>query len=208
MLAFVDANGDGKWELGETGLSMPLILVGASIHRDLSTKPVNKVSYTRLPQDLNQSWSQSLVDEGPLAFANGVPSTTCGTALGFGLANCAVVFAVEVDLVGGGNDGARGTSRVYGGWVQNAPTPNVVVEYQNNHEDVWVFASGVPQGHWPYLFPGDQPTLLGGPLLDTVNAQAGTGGNSSLLSTSQQGIVTDAMLNVAPTRRRRSANEP
>ena len=179
-LAFIDTNGNGRWDAGETGMSLPLILVQATVHRNLSSTPQPSVSYNRVT-DANGAWAESRIRTGAL----------CGTANGLDLRLCPVMLAAEVDLVGGGNAGPRGTGQVYGGWVQNLGTPNVIATYQNNHQDVWVFAGNRAATQTPGLFLQNDPSpqVLPGPLLDDINPAPGTGGNTSLMSPSQQDVL-------------------
>ena len=113
--------------------------------------------------------------------------------------DCGAVLAAEVDLVGGGNDGLRGAAQVFGGWVQDIATPNTIGVYQNNHQDVEIFASNVSATKDPpYFLPNPPendpaPIIVMGPLIDwnkPANLQPATGGNSSVMSTGQQDKIT------------------
>jgi hypothetical protein len=111
--------------------------------------------------------------------------------------SCAVLLQAEVDLTGGGPDGRRGIGQVFAGWAQdlNYPSGSSGI-YQTNHAATEVFASNVPPPpHDPQTFypvgayspnrADDDPAVLTGPLLDSVAAAPGSGGNSSLLSVRQ-----------------------
>jgi hypothetical protein len=114
---------------------------------------------------------------------------------------CAVWLAAEVNLVGGGLDGHVGTSSVYGGWVQNVTSDAEGAIYQNGHLGTFTIASNVPGNELflpalagPPARPADPapiPINPPFPLLDSVGygfsaplPVIGTGGNSSLMSTS------------------------
>ena len=91
---------NGQRENNEVGVSLPLILVQATVHRNLSYNPVPVVSYTILRDQVANTWSSSLVSAG----------TLCGNVPGLFIISCGAVLAAEVDLVGGGNDGLRGAA--------------------------------------------------------------------------------------------------
>jgi len=197
VLAFVDANRNGRWDLGETGLALPLVLVQASLHRNLTLNPVTVVSY-RPTGDPSGKWNLSTVAAGGTLS----PAGACGFNPGQSTAGCAVILAAEIDFLGGSGDGLRGATQVFGGWVQTV-NPDVTGFYQNNHKDVIVFASNVPASHPPFFLPNPPttdpaPLLIAGPLLDSLSAQPGTGGNSSLMPSSQQGLVPVQLLGATP----------
>jgi hypothetical protein len=186
VLAYSDTNLNGQWDPGETGLTMPVILVKATLTQNLSSIPhPDNVAYARVSGG-GEPWGQSVVRAGFLA------GCTQGS-----VANCAVQLSAEVDLVGGGADGRRGVDQVFGGWVQDLSTlAGLSGTYQNNHLDTEVFASNVPPPpHAPNMFypigayspngPDPDPQVIIGPLLDTLNPAPGVGGNSSLLGFSQ-----------------------
>jgi hypothetical protein len=66
VLAFIDSNVNGQRENNEVGVSLPLILVQATVHRNLSYNPVPVVSYTILRDQVANTWSSSLVSAGTL----------------------------------------------------------------------------------------------------------------------------------------------
>lgn len=197
ILVCVDANLNNQCDPGETGITMPVILVQATLHKNLSgvvpvnaqTDPGGYVNYFPLPG----TWTQSGVQAGS-GFACG--QTT--TYLQFYLSYCAVLLAAEVDLLGGGGDGTRGVGQVYAGWVQDAAAPTSIKgTYSSSpptvsHYDTYIFASNGSATHDNgYFYPNPPsndppPIMLAGPLLDTNQANPGTGGNSSLLATSTQ----------------------
>jgi hypothetical protein len=173
-------------------LTIPVILVQATLHQNLSDTPQPEygiMSYIR-----NGSWDSSTAQAG---------YPTC--ILPGGSTDCAVRLSAEVDLVGGGADGLRGVDQVFGGWAQNLISPaGISGVYQNNHLDTEVFASNVPPPpHNPAIFyPAGQyskkgdpnPQIINGALLDSINPAPGVGGNSSLLSNSKYQDATTAPL--------------
>jgi hypothetical protein len=185
VLAYIDTNQNGQWDPGETGLTMPVILVKATLNQNLSKIPhpdyilYNKVSVEGDP------WGQSVVQAG----------FTAGCSAGSS-DDCAVILSAEVDLIGGGQDGRRGVDQVFGGWAQDLGTlAGLGGGYQNNHLDTEVFASNVPppphdpstfypQGAYSPLGADPDPQIIAGPLLDSIGSSPGTGGNSSLVASS------------------------
>jgi hypothetical protein len=192
VLAFVDTNHNGKWDSGETGLGLPLILVQATLHRNLTTSLNPPVTYSVMPDPSNPS----------IAWLNSKVSAGDNTSVD----KFAIVLAAETDLAGGGPDGNRGTDQVFGGWVQDILSPDVVGTYQNSHQDIEVFASNISAVQYPpYFLPSLQPSdptpqLLAGPLIDSLNDAPASCGNSSLLPGSQQGLPIErlAPLNISP----------
>ena len=177
VLAFVDANGNGQWDVGETGLSLPLILVQAVLNQNLSSSPNSVATYQELSD--SGTWTASKVYTGQ--------PVSCGTGV---IGSCTVDLNAEVDLIGGFQDGLRGVDRVFGGWVQNMNTPDVVASYQNSHQDSLVFASNIPPNK-VFLPTSDDPAIIDGPLLDTSRGDTGTGdpqpgqgGNTSTMANS------------------------
>jgi hypothetical protein len=179
ILAFIDSNGNGTREDNEVGVSLPLILVQATLHRNLSVTPTPNLNYIRVAPNLANPWTESDVKSG---------FTTCTVSLD----TCPVRLIADVDLLGGG-DGSRGVNQVYGGWVQNLSRPGIVAVYQNGHSGPWVFASNVPAAL--EFDPGAvAPVLINGPLIDSLNPSPGIGGDSSLGSTSTfQDAPVDAL---------------
>jgi hypothetical protein len=180
VLAFVDTNGNGVWDQGETGISLPLILVQAVLHQNESTAPVIGVTYQ--PTTTNEVW------DGTFIYTGGAQHFECGLP---GHADqCASDLKAEVDLIGGG-DGTRGTGFVYGGWVQNLTSDQDLGTYQNGHFDKGVFASNIASTFNPSLhifLPGDpDPIPVALPLIDlSLESNGlplplpGSGGNTSI----------------------------
>jgi len=174
FLAFVDANGNGVWDVGETGISLPIVLVQVSLSQNQSRSPSNIATYARLVQ--NGAWSLSSVAVGFPSLCPNIDPTYC-----------AVDLKAEVSLIGGGNDGIRGTAQIFGGWVQNLDAPDVIGYYQNNHLDSWVFASNIQatasyatNHNLSVFLPGDpDPEIIVGPVIDTFRSAPGQGGDSS-----------------------------
>lgn len=118
----------------------------------------------------------------------------------------AIHLKSQVNLVGGGQDGLRGTSQVFGAWVQVATAnPSGVGTYPSsptNHQMVRIeanngsAASGIPyagNGGTPVFEGADSPSFASAPLLDSSmpTSGVGTGGNSSAMGSS---LVTSAPL--------------
>jgi hypothetical protein len=71
VLAFVDANGNGQWDVGETGLSLPLILVQAVLNQNLSSSPNSVATYQELSD--SGTWTASKVYTGQHRLLYGRP---------------------------------------------------------------------------------------------------------------------------------------
>jgi len=202
ILVFVDSNGNGKWDVGEVGMALPLVLVQAGLTANLSTSPNPSATYVRV----GPAWSLSEIDAGA--------RVVCNASTDIAISYCALLLSGQVDLVGGACDGLRGVDRIAGGWSQTANAPNVVGSYYTppapantppsaitpEHFDTWVFASNKNTTKDPYHqyfgpnVPAD-PAVLSGPLLDTSNPSPGSGSDSSLMGNGwYQSASTQPML--------------
>lgn len=199
ILVCVDTNLNNQCDLGETGVAVPLILVQATLEKNLSTTtPPDTVQQPITDTGLQ---GESRITSGALCNLR-----TLDGSLPFTPSQCPIVLGAEVDLLGGGPDGSRGVGQVYGGWLQDLNAPNVIATYQNcpaggncqTHQDVWTFANNITFQHFPYIYPNDPaPNPVIGPLIDSLGCTnegkpligpcvVGTGGNTSLMSLSNQ----------------------
>jgi hypothetical protein len=178
VLAFIDQNGNGKRDNDETGVTLPAILVQATLVQNLSVGRSGNITFT--------------------AGAN--PGISTGTFDIANPANAGAYLAAEVSFVGGGGDGRRGVDRVFGGWVNNeTQAEDVRATYENNHTIFSVFATNAASatGNFagPLFLPGDPaPVIRAAPLLDTGRPAPGTGGDSSTLTRSRIGTTTNLPL--------------
>jgi hypothetical protein len=197
VLAFLDSNPNGVRDTNETGATLPVVLVQATLDSQNGNRS--------LP---NPNFSYQAIQN-----ASGIIGYTLATTTGTwsitNPQNAAIHLYSQVDLLGGGPDGLRGVSQVFGAWVQVATTnPSAIGSYPSsptNHQMVRVEASNGSAASGTYggnlgtpVFEGtdstDVPNLVSAPLLDSNMMPAsgvGTGGNSSAMGSS---AVTSAPL--------------
>jgi hypothetical protein len=107
VLAFIDANKNGKWDPGECGVMLPLILLHVTPGKDTSTA-------------VNFYQPGFFTKNGQIQ-ATGTPGGA-NPWIGFTIPkpNLPVLnLRGTVTVVGGGPKGQRGLDRVFAGWVQN-----------------------------------------------------------------------------------------
>jgi hypothetical protein len=183
ILAYVDTNGNGVRDAGETGIALPLILVSATLNANLS-----------VTNSSNVAWVGDGVQTGDFSFPT-APSSPPTSAIYLG---------ATVDFIGGGMDGLRGIGEVFGGWVNNETANEGIAGLYGgsggNHTAYTMFASNgsavtTSFGGIPLFLPSSPaaPIAINPPLLDTgrVTPEPGSGGNSSTLSQSRIGLTTN-----------------
>jgi hypothetical protein len=124
VLVFVENSGGSTWKAGDTGVTVPLILVQATLHKNLTTSPSNQVTYLPLTGPWGASTTLATV-------ATGYNSDGPRLCTAYHPDTCAILLGASVDLVGGGAAGLRGTSEVFGGWVHNANPPGLRGDLQS-----------------------------------------------------------------------------
>ncbi len=100
VIAFIDKNGDGKWDANEPGISLPLLLVQVKVTTDKSRFNLANFKATLSP---------------PVK-SDRVRVTTGNFIVAMKKA-AAVELDADVTLIGGGKDGQRGLDRAYVGWA-------------------------------------------------------------------------------------------
>jgi len=177
ILAYVDSNGNKVWDSGETGLTLPLILVTAAGVVDQSQAH---------PGNLHQS--TSMVGTGTTVISTGTADLSNSGA------NAGMYLAATFTLIGGGNDGTRGTDRVFAGFSQQIVTDNSGGTYSSGGGTVTMApvsnaAQGTPDPTFGKTFPAGgavTPTVLALPVLDSGISPGGTiGGYHETIATQQ-----------------------
>jgi pimeloyl-ACP methyl ester carboxylesterase len=115
ILAYIDTNGNGMRDTGETGWALPLAIVqaslppgsaGSGVGNNMSMGYPGNISSMRIPSDTTSAWTSSALHTGAVPFnIDASPPTS------------AVYLQAEIYAVGGGNDGSRGIDRFNAGWV-------------------------------------------------------------------------------------------
>ncbi|OAI47174.1 hypothetical protein AYO44_09990 [Planctomycetaceae bacterium SCGC AG-212-F19] len=164
--AYVDANGNGRFDVGEPRAFLPYILADVSAVTDASRTNAANITATLAGGSFNFSSG---------AFNIAAPGTA------------GIYMNANVDLIGGGANQTRGLDRVFGGWLNNLAANSVATaQYTNNHHAEWLYASNVPANR--RFLPADAvPNLVAAPILDTGRPIAATGGNTVTLGRSQIG---------------------
>jgi hypothetical protein len=178
ILAYVDSNGSGVWDSGETGLTLPLILVTAAGVIDRSqANPGNLIGSVQ-----SIAPALALISTGAFDLSNQGQ-------------NAGMYLAATFTLIGGGTDGTRGTDRVFAGFSQQIVTENWGGTYSSGGGTVTVAAvSNAAQGTpdpatGVRSFPAGgaiAPTVLALPVLDSGVRPVGTiGGYHETASTNR-----------------------
>lgn len=192
---FVDINGNNSFDAGidfEPFMIMNLVLVRVTLNVDNSLSP--GANFARTP-DTTAPAGVIRVPGGPFNIA--AP------------AGDDIHMNAQADLVGGGDDGLRGVSSVFAGWVNNeSANEDIVGTYQDttvappvNHTNSSVFASNTAAatGRGPTFLPGDPaPVLVAPSLLDSGRPAPGIGGDTACLSRSRIRTRTTLRTAAAP----------
>lgn len=177
---YVDCNGSGDYEHGidrEPCALLNVVLVRATLFRD-RTETHNTLTATPALRGIS-------VRSG--SFDLGAP------------AGEAIHMNAEIDLVGGGWDGRRGTDQVFAGWVNNESqdenivgtfvdrtvSPPVVLHVRSVFAANRDVATGGTANSSVFLPFDPAPVLVAPPLLDTGRPNPGSGGNTATLTRSR-----------------------
>jgi hypothetical protein len=179
--AYIDCNGNNRYNDGEPSIPMNLVLADVSVVNDNSAAFTGHLAAQVTPATVN--------------VRNGTWPASWAAAVGPGGAG--MTMELVCDVTGGGADGRLGLDRVLGGLCNMLTGPNINLVYRDatgpapvDFHIQNIYATNLPAatsayGGTPMFLPADPaPVLFAVPFLDTGRNPGGIGGETATMSKS------------------------